>query len=93
MKISSNESIGNKEGRQVIWQRTPINIIFPICFLLNPVENRKYDSSSEAHPQSSKTSRGSDLAPELSLFCRNIRILSRDPDSLSEREEEKVAVN
>jgi hypothetical protein len=33
---SSNEPIGNKEERKVqFWQRSPINIISPICFQLN----------------------------------------------------------
>jgi hypothetical protein len=35
---------------------------------LEPVESGKDDSSSEAHFQSSKTSRGSYLDPELSIF-------------------------
>ncbi len=29
----------NKEGRQVIWQRTPIHRISLICFHLNPHQN------------------------------------------------------
>ncbi len=44
---------GNKEGRQVIWQRTTIQRISPICFHLNRLESGKDDSSSEAHLQSS----------------------------------------
>jgi hypothetical protein len=38
--------MGNKEGRPVIWQRTPINIISSICFHLSGVEHGKDDSSS-----------------------------------------------
>ncbi len=41
--------MGNKKGRPVSCQRTPINIISPICFHLSGVENGKADSSSEAH--------------------------------------------
>jgi hypothetical protein len=62
---------GNKEGRQVIWHRTPINRISPICFHLNRLESGKDDSSSEAHPQSSKTSNGSLFLPELNIFVKN----------------------
>ncbi len=40
-KNSFNEEIRNKEGRQVIWQRTPITIIYPICFPLNRMEKGK----------------------------------------------------
>jgi hypothetical protein len=54
MKNSANEPIGNKEGRQVIWQRTQINIISPLCFHLNRVENSKDDGSSEAHSKVKK---------------------------------------
>ncbi len=49
---------GNKEGRQVIWQQTPKNRFSPIYFHLNRLESGKDDSSSEAHFQSSKTTRG-----------------------------------
>jgi hypothetical protein len=40
---------GHKEGRQVVWQRTPIHIISLICFHLNRLESGKDDSSSEDH--------------------------------------------
>jgi hypothetical protein len=50
----TNRPIGNKEGRQIVWQRPPINIISPSMFHLNRVESGKDDSSSEAHLQSSK---------------------------------------
>jgi hypothetical protein len=61
---------GDKEGRQVIWQRTPIHRISPICFHLNLTENSKDDSSSEAHLKSSKTSRGSYLNLELYILVK-----------------------
>ncbi len=61
---------GNKEGRQVIWRRTPVHKISPICFQLNGLENGQNDSSSEAHLQSSKTSVGSYLDPELYFFVK-----------------------
>ncbi len=38
---SFNESMGNKGGRQVIYQRTLINIIYPTRFHLNRMENDK----------------------------------------------------
>ncbi len=38
---SFNESMGNKAGRQVIYQRTLINIIYPTRFHLNRMENGK----------------------------------------------------
>jgi hypothetical protein len=59
-----------KEGRQVIWQQTPINIIF--FFHLSRTENGKDDSSPEAHLQSSKTSGGSYLDLELFIFVKKL---------------------
>ncbi len=38
---------GNKEGRQIIWQRTPINRISPICFHINRMESGKDDRRSQ----------------------------------------------
>ncbi len=38
IKCSSSKPIGNKEGRPVIWQQTPINIISSICFHLNRMD-------------------------------------------------------
>ncbi len=59
---------GNKEGRQVIWQRTQIYRISP---MFSRLESGKDDSSSEAHLQSyKKTSRGSYLDPELYIFVK-----------------------
>jgi hypothetical protein len=47
---STNDQWGDKEGRhQVIWQRTPIHRISPICFHPNRWESGKDNSSSEAH--------------------------------------------
>jgi hypothetical protein len=46
IKNSSNEAIGNKEGRQLTWHRT---LIFPIYFHHNRMEKGKDDSSSDAH--------------------------------------------
>jgi hypothetical protein len=60
--------MGNKKGRKVIWQPTPINIISQICFQVNRRKRGKDDSSSEAHLQSSKTSRGSYLEGDFSIF-------------------------
>ncbi len=54
MKNLPDEPIGNKEGLQVIWQWTQINIISPICFHFNRVENIKDDGSSEAHSKVKK---------------------------------------
>jgi hypothetical protein len=54
--------IGSKEGRQVIWHRTPIS---PICIHLNSLESGKDDISSEANLQSLKTSRDSYIDLEL----------------------------
>jgi hypothetical protein len=45
---------GNKEGRQVIWQRTLIHRISPLCFHLKRLESGKDDSSAEAHLQIQK---------------------------------------
>jgi hypothetical protein len=61
--VQTMKQWGNKEGHQVIWQRTPKHRISPLCFHLNRLENGKDDISSEAHLQSSKTSRGSYLDP------------------------------
>ncbi len=61
----NQEPIGNKEGRQVIWQRTPMKIISTIYFHLNRVESVKED-----HPQLSETSKGSYLELELSIFVK-----------------------
>jgi hypothetical protein len=52
------------------WQRTLINIIYPSMSHLNRVESGKDYSSSEAPLQSSKTSRGSHLDKELSIFVK-----------------------
>jgi hypothetical protein len=41
IKSSTNETIGNNEGNQVIWHHTQINIISSICYHLNWVENGK----------------------------------------------------
>jgi hypothetical protein len=71
IKSSSNEPIGNKEGRKVIWQRTIIYIISPIRFHVNRSESGKDDSLSMAHLQSSKTSRGSSIRPRNIQFCQN----------------------
>ncbi len=46
---------GNKEGRQVIWKRTPIHRISPLCSILNRLESSENDCSSVARLQSSKT--------------------------------------
>jgi hypothetical protein len=70
------EPIENKEGRQIIWQQTPINIISPKFFHLKRIENGKYDSLSEANLQSSKTSRDSYLEPKLAIF---VKLLNFDP--------------
>ncbi len=61
---------GNKEGRQVVWQRTPIHWIYPKSFHLNRLESGMDASSSEAHLQSSKTGRGSYSDPELYIFVK-----------------------
>ncbi len=53
------------------------NITTPICFHLNRLENSKNDSLSEAHLQSSKTSRDSYL--DLSIFSDYLKSTSRDP--------------
>ncbi len=61
----------NKEGRQVVWQGTPKHRISPICVTLaQRLESCKDDSTSEAHLQSSKTSRGSYKDPELYIFVK-----------------------
>jgi hypothetical protein len=44
MKGETTEPMGNKEGNQVMRQRTQINMISPICFQLNNEENGKDDS-------------------------------------------------
>jgi hypothetical protein len=49
---STNEPMGNKEGCEVVKQRTPIHRISPICFHLNHLESGKEDSLSEARLQS-----------------------------------------
>ncbi len=70
IKSSSNEPIGNKEGRQVIWQRTPINIISLAYFHQKRVESGKDNRLSVAYLQSLKTSRGSYVDPDLSIFVK-----------------------
>ncbi len=67
---------GSKEDRQVIWQQTPINRISPICFhiTVNRLESGKDDSSSEAHLQSSKTSRSFYLG--LYIFFKPLNSIS-----------------
>jgi hypothetical protein len=67
---STNKPMGLQGGRQVIWQRTPIHRISPMCLYLNRLESGNDDSSSEAHLQSSKTSRGSYLDPKLYTFVK-----------------------
>ncbi len=57
---------GNNEGRQVMWQWTPIHRMFS----LNSLESGKDDSSLEAHIQSSKTSKGFYLDPALYIFVK-----------------------
>jgi hypothetical protein len=60
---------GNMEGHQVIWERTPLHRISPICFHRIRLKKDK-DNSSEAHLQISKTSRGSYIEPELYIFVK-----------------------
>ncbi len=63
--VQSMTEWGNKEGRQVIWQQSPIHRISLICVHLYCLESGK-----EAHLQSSKTNRGSYLDPELNIFVK-----------------------
>ncbi len=70
--------------------RTAINVIFLICFYLNPVGNGNDDISSEAHFENSKTSTGSYLGLQAVIFLTNIWILSRDPVPLKLHEDPKT---
>jgi hypothetical protein len=65
----NQNGVGNKEGRQIIWQRTPKHRISPICLHLNRLE-RGEDNAAHQRLQSSKTSRGSNLDPELCIFVK-----------------------
>jgi hypothetical protein len=69
-KESRIPPIGKKEGRKVIWQRTPVKIISLLCFYLHHVVNGKDDNSSEAHLYNSTPSRGSYLGCELCFFSK-----------------------
>ncbi len=71
IKISPNEPIGNKEGRQVIWQRTTRNIISPKCNHLNCVEHSKDNISLDLTFKVQKH--------RMIHFGPNIVILSRNP--------------
>jgi hypothetical protein len=83
--VQPKNQCSNKEGRQVIWQRTLIHRISPMCFRLHNLESGKDDSSSEAHLLSSETSRGSYLdRSRIIHICQNIWILSRGPVPLRE---------
>jgi hypothetical protein len=51
-KVQPMNQWGNKEGRQEIWKRAPIQRILPICFHLSCLESGKDDSLLEAQLQS-----------------------------------------
>jgi hypothetical protein len=69
MNSSTNVPMGYKEGRQVIWQRTPIHRIsaIPICFHLKKWQRQQLIRGSSSK---SETARGSYLGPELYNFVK-----------------------
>ncbi len=62
-KVQLMNQRDNKEGRQVIWQRTPIHRISPIT--LTTWKVAKTTTHNRGSSSSSNTSRGSHLDPEL----------------------------
>ncbi len=60
----------------MIWRTSPINIISPTSAHLYRIENGNYNVSSEEHLKNSKSSRGSYLDLELSIWSKYLISIS-----------------
>ncbi len=90
LKISFNEQIENKEGRKVCnWAVNSKKYNLSICFHIHRRESGKNPSEcgpSEAHLQSSNTSRGSYLDTEQSIVSKYLNSISwPSPFTVAER--------